>query len=177
MCAGIYGKQPRRCLFAWVNRFPRFVKGVNEGFIRPGASPELVHSSGSVEQWNGNLGPGMLNAEFATERAMELAEGSAIGMVGLANTNHWMRAGTYGWQAARKGFILICWTNTCPNMPAWGARDPRLGNNPMVFAVPWKDTALVLDFAMSLFRTARSNRTGIWEKRYRIMVDSTGMES
>jgi 3-dehydro-L-gulonate 2-dehydrogenase len=134
-----------------VNRFPRFVKGVNEGFIRPGANPELVHSSGSIEQWNGNLGPGMLNAEFATERAMDLAGENAIGMIGLANTNHWMRAGTYGWQAARKGFILICWTNTCPNMPAWGAKDPRLGNNPIVFAVPWKDTALVLDFAMSQF--------------------------
>jgi 3-dehydro-L-gulonate 2-dehydrogenase len=134
-----------------VNRFPRFVKGVNEGFIRPGASPELVHSSGSVEQWNGNLGPGMLNAGFATARAMELAAINTIGMVGLANTNHWMRAGTYGWQAALKGFILICWTNTCPNMPAWGAKDPRLGNNPLVFAVPWKDTAIVLDFAMSQF--------------------------
>ena len=36
-------------------------------------------------------------------------------------------------------------------MPAWGAKDPRLGNNPFVFAVPYKDEAIVLDFAISQF--------------------------
>ncbi len=134
-----------------VNRFPRFIKGIREGILMPEASPELVHSSGAIEQWNGNLGPGPLNASFATERAMELAEKNAIGMVGLSNTNHWMRAGTYGWQAARKGFVFICWTNTCANMPAWGATDPRLGNNPFVMAIPYGDEAVVLDFAMSQY--------------------------
>ena len=72
-------------------------------------------------------------------------------MVTLANTNHWMRGGTYGWQAAKNGFVLICWTNTCQNMPAWGATDPRIGNNPFVFAVPYQDEAIVLDFAMSQY--------------------------
>ena len=36
-----------------------------------------------------------------------------------------VRGGTYGWQAARKGFVFLGWTNTCANMPAWGAKDPR----------------------------------------------------
>src|SRR5512133_3740317 len=51
-----------------VNRFPRFIKNTAEGFIKPDAEPELVHSSGCIEQWNGNLGPGPLNAEMATDR-------------------------------------------------------------------------------------------------------------
>jgi 3-dehydro-L-gulonate 2-dehydrogenase len=134
-----------------VNRFPRFIKNVREGFIKPDAIPSLVHSTGSLEQWDGNLGPGPLNATFATERVMALAEENGIGLLALANTNHWMRGGTYGWQSARRGFVFICWTNTCPNMPAWGAKDPRLGNNPFVIAVPYKDEAIVLDFAMSQF--------------------------
>ena len=134
-----------------INRFPDFVKNIREGFIKPGANPSLIHRTGSLEQWNGNLGPGPLNATFATDRVIELAKENSIGLVALANTNHWMRGGTYGWQAARKGYVLICWTNTCPNMPAWGAKDPRLGNNPFVFAVPYKDEAIVLDFAMSQF--------------------------
>ncbi len=134
-----------------VNRFPRFVRNINEGFIIPSAMPTLVHGSGSIEQWNGNLGPGPLNAVFATERAMTIASSNGLGLVALANTNHWMRAGTYGWMAARKGFVFISWTNTCPNMPAWGARDAKLGNNPFVFAVPYKNDAIVLDFAMSQF--------------------------
>lgn len=134
-----------------INRFPRFVKNIRDGYVKPAAVPELISRSGSLEQWNGNLGPGPLNALFASNRAMELAEENAIGLVALANTNHWMRAGTYGWEAARRGFVLICWTNTCPNMPAWGAKDPRLGNNPMVIAVPYKNDAVVLDLAMSLY--------------------------
>jgi 3-dehydro-L-gulonate 2-dehydrogenase len=134
-----------------VNRFPRFVKSIREGYIKPDSVPSIVHSSGSIEQWNGNLGPGPLNASFATERAMQIADENGIGLVAMANTNHWMRAGTYGWQAARKGFVFICWTNTCANMPAWGATDPRLGNNPFVIAVPFENEAIVLDFAMSQF--------------------------
>lgn len=134
-----------------VNRFTRFVKQVRDGYIRPEGIPSLIHRTGAIEQWNGNLGPGPLNAFFATDRSTELAAENSIGLVSLANTNHWMRGGTYGWQAARKGFVFICWTNTCPNMPAWGAKDPRLGNNPFVMAVPFHKEAIVLDFAMSQF--------------------------
>jgi 3-dehydro-L-gulonate 2-dehydrogenase len=134
-----------------VNRFPRFVKNIKEGIIKPDAVPTLVHRAGALEQWNGNLGPGPLNASFATNRVMEIAQENGIGLLALANTNHWMRGGTYGWQAAYKGFISISWTNTCPNMPAWGANDPRLGNNPFVLAIPFKNEALVLDFAMSQY--------------------------
>jgi 3-dehydro-L-gulonate 2-dehydrogenase len=133
-----------------VNRFPKFIKYTLDGLILPDAEPSLIHASGNIEQWNGNLGPGILNAEFASDRAMILA-GNGLGMATLANTNHWMRAGAYGWKAARKGYILICWTNTCPNMPAWGGRDPHIGNNPLVIAVPYGNEAVVLDFAMSQY--------------------------
>ena len=106
---------------------------------------------GALEQWNGNLGPGPLNAEFCTNRATELAEEYGIGCVAIANTNHWMRAGKYGWQAAKKGFAFIAWTNAEANTPAWGARESRLGNNPMVFGMPFEDEAIVFDFAMTQF--------------------------
>lgn len=134
-----------------VYRFPRFVNYIQKGFVIPDAEPEKISGIGAIEQWNGNLGPGPLNAEFCTKRAMELASGNGIGCVAIANTNHWMRGGTYGWQAAKNGFVFIGWTNTAGNMPAWGAKDSRLGNNPLVFAVPFGDEAIVLDFAMTQF--------------------------
>ena len=134
-----------------VNRFPRFVDNILKGFIRPVAEPSIERSLGSLEQWNGNLGPGPLNALLATERALELALENGIGMVAMRNTNHWMRGGTYGWKAARKGYAFIGWTNTEANMPAWGAKDFHLGNNPLVFAVPYGSEAIVLDFAMSQY--------------------------
>jgi 3-dehydro-L-gulonate 2-dehydrogenase len=90
-----------------VNRFSRFAKNISEGYIKPDAEPTLVSRTGSLEQWNGNLGPGPLNATFAANRSMELAVKNGIGMVALANTNHWMRGGAYGWQVAKKGFVFI----------------------------------------------------------------------
>lgn len=134
-----------------VNRFPRFVQYLQDGYIKPLASPSLENRFAAIEQWNGNLGPGPLNALFATERVIELAQQHGVGCLGLANTNHWMRGGTYGWKAARSGFIFMAWTNTIANMPAWGAIDPKLGNNPFVLALPYQNEAIVLDMAMSQF--------------------------
>jgi 3-dehydro-L-gulonate 2-dehydrogenase len=133
------------------NRFPRFISYIQKGYVQANAEPTLVHQAGAMEQWNGNLGPGPLNAVFATDRAMDLAGKHGIGLVGLANTNHWMRGGSYGWLAAKAGFIFIGWTNTTPNMPAWGGKNPTLGNNPLVMAIPYHEEAIVLDMAMSQY--------------------------
>ena len=134
-----------------VNRFPRFVEYVQLGFVKPDVVPVLRHKLGAMEQWDGQQGVGVLNAIHATETAMELARQNGIGCVALANTNHWMRGGTYGWHAAKAGFAFIGITNTTSGMPAWGAIDSRLGNNPFVMALPYKDEAIVLDMAMSQY--------------------------
>ncbi len=134
-----------------VNRFPRFISYIKDGYVQKDAEPTLIGGFGSMEQWNGNLGPGPLNAVKATERAMELSSQNGIGCIALANTNHWMRGGYYGWQAAKKGFVFIGWTNTMGIMPAWKALDSRLGNNPLVLALPYQDEAIVLDMAFSQY--------------------------
>ncbi len=134
-----------------VNRFPRFIRQIRKGNVQTDNEPELVDSSGATERWNGRLGSGTNNALDSTHRAMELASSHGIGCVGLANTNHWMRGGYYGWEAAKSGFIFMGWANTIGNMPAWGAKNSRLGNNPLVMAVPYDSEAVVLDMAMSQF--------------------------
>jgi len=151
-CARIFATNSLEGIYSHgVYRFPRFVEYLKKGFIKPDAEPKKVNSAGAIEQWNGNLGPGPLNAEFCTKQAMKLASENGIGCIAIANTNHWMRGGTYGWQAAKNGFVFIGWTNTEGNMPAWGAKDSRLGNNPLVLAIPFGDEAIVLDFAMTQF--------------------------
>jgi 3-dehydro-L-gulonate 2-dehydrogenase len=151
-CASVFAENSLDGVYSHgVNRFPRFIRYIQKGYVKADAEPELVHQSGALEQWNGNLGPGPLNAIRATDRVMELASKYGMGLVGLAHTNHWMRGGYYGWKAAKAGFIFIGWTNTTPNMPAWGAKNPKLGNNPVVFAIPNHNQAIVLDMAMSQY--------------------------
>jgi 3-dehydro-L-gulonate 2-dehydrogenase len=134
-----------------INRFPRFVETIRNERVDPTAEPEVVSRFGALERWDGRKGPGNLNALAAMDRAIALGRAHGVGCVALANTNHWMRAGTYGWQAAEAGLIGICWTNTMPNLPPWGGAERAIGNNPLVIAVPRAAGPVVLDMAMSQF--------------------------
>jgi 3-dehydro-L-gulonate 2-dehydrogenase len=134
-----------------LNRFPRFIGTVRSGLVDLHARPERLVSFGALERWDGKRGVGNLNAYECMNRAIELCSAHGVGCVALANTNHWMRAGNYGWQAAEAGVIGICWSNTMPNLPPWGVKDARLGNNPLVIAVPRPQGHVVLDMAMSQF--------------------------
>jgi 3-dehydro-L-gulonate 2-dehydrogenase len=131
LCARLFAETSRDGVYSHgVNRFPRFVRMVRDGVIDIHALPEAVAANGVLERWDGKRGVGNLNARECMDRAMAIARAHGMGCVALANTNHWMRGGSYGWQAAEAGLIGICWTNTMPNLPPWGASDPRVGNNP-----------------------------------------------
>jgi 3-dehydro-L-gulonate 2-dehydrogenase len=159
LCAIIFAENSRDGVYTHgLNRFPVFVEFVKEGLVKPDAEPAKENALGSLEQWNGHLGPGILNARFCMDRAIELAKANGIGCVALKNTNHWMRAGAYGWQAAEAGLIGICFTNTIANLPPWGGLDPRLGNNPLVIAIPRKDGHVVLDMAISQYSVGKLNQ-------------------
>ena len=143
-----------------LNRFPRLVSYLEKGEIDPLVQPTCTASFGNMERWDGHRGFGPLNAQKAMDRACEIAKESGIGLVALGNNNHWMRGGTYGWQAAEKGCIGICWSNTMPNMPAWGAKDRRIGNNPLIMAIPRSNGEHVLvDCAMSQFSYGKLENT------------------
>lgn len=135
-----------------LNRFPRVVSYLDKGEIKPDNIATCDMAMGAFERWNGHRGFGPLNARIAMNRACELAKEYGIGVVALGDNNHWMRGGTYGWQAADNGCIGICWSNTMPNMPAWGGKDRKLGNNPFVIAVPRSNGEhVVIDCAMAQF--------------------------
>lgn len=152
VCARLFAETTRDGVYTHgINRFPRFVATIKNGSVDVTAVARRVGGFGALERWDGMQGVGNLNALAAMERAIELGRAHGVGCVTMGNTNHWMRAGTYGWQAAEAGMIGICWTNTMPNLPPWGGVDPIIGNNPVVFAVPRAAGPVVLDMAMSQF--------------------------
>jgi 3-dehydro-L-gulonate 2-dehydrogenase len=151
-CAQLIAESTRDGVYSHgLNRFPRFAASIENSSVDVNAETTRIGGHGALERWDGRRGIGNLNAKFSMQRAIELAREHGIGGVALANTNHWMRGGSYGWQAAEQGFFAICWTNTLTNLPAWGAATPTLGNNPLVMAVPRVGGHVVLDMAMSQF--------------------------
>src|SRR6478609_4138033 len=111
-CATIFATNSLEGIYTHgVNRFPRFIEYVRAGHIKPDAVPTCKSRSGALEQWDGQLGPGPLNAIYAGDRAVEIAKQQGMGCIALSNTNHWMRGGTYGWRAAQKGCVFVGWSN------------------------------------------------------------------
>jgi 3-dehydro-L-gulonate 2-dehydrogenase len=153
LCARLFAETTRDGVYTHgLARFPRFVTMIKNGSVDVAASPTLTSAFGAIERWDGQRGPGNLNAYSSMERAIALARQNGMGAVFLAETNHWMRGGSYGWQAADQGLFALCFTNTLPNLPPWGASTPMLGNNPMVLAVPRPHGEnVVLDMAMSQY--------------------------
>lgn len=133
-----------------VNRFPRFIQQLDQGDIIADAQPERMISLGAIEQWDARRSIGNLTAKKMMDRAIELASDHGIGLVALRNANHWMRGGSYGWQAAERGYIGICWTNSIAVMPPWGSKECRIGTNPLIIAIPGNPITMI-DMSMSMF--------------------------
>jgi len=168
ICARIHTESTYDGIYSHgTNRVARFVEYIQKGWVDVNADPTLEKDCGAIKVYNGNMGPGILNALYASDRAMELADQYGLGMVGLKNTTHWMRGGTYGLYAARKGYVAIMWTNTEACMPPWGAKECRLGNNPFVMALPGANNQppLQLDMAISQYAYGKLQVTRLAGKK------------
>lgn len=149
-----------------INRFPRFLRALESGSTDARVTtPKKVSGLGGLEVWDARFGVGPLIAEASMARAIDLAKTQGIGCVALRHNNHWLRAGRYGLQAAEAGMIGILFTNTSPNMVAWGAKEARTGNNPLVIAVPHKKGTVLLDMAASQFSYGKLEVTRLAGKR------------
>lgn len=152
LCARLFADASRDGVYSHgLNRFPVFIKMIKHGYVKVNKDPEVVDGLGTFERWDGKQGVGNVNAHFCMDRAIQLAKEHGMGCVTIRNTNHWMRGGNYGWQAADEGCLAICFTNTTPNMPPWKGDQAKIGNNPLIMAVPRKNGHIVMDIAMSQF--------------------------
>ena len=166
ICARIHTETSRDGVYSHgANRVAKFVDYIKQGFVDPVAVPTKEKEFGAVAVYNGNLGPGITNAFFCADKAIELAQKNGIGFVALNNTTHWMRGGTYGLYIAQKGYVAISWTNTESLMPPWGGTEVKLGNNPFVMAAPGKDAPLLLDMAMSQYSYGKLQVTRLAGKK------------
>lgn len=135
-----------------MNRFPRYLSDMDSGLCdRTVTQAERVSGFGALEVWDAHFGIGPLIAEQMTRRAIDLAREHGIACVALRNNSHWLRAGRYGLMMADAGMMGICFTNTCMNLVAYGAKEPSTGNNPITFAIPRRAGNLVMDMAVSQY--------------------------
>jgi 3-dehydro-L-gulonate 2-dehydrogenase len=67
-CAQLFADSSRDGVYSHgLNRFPLFVSMTRSRVIDIHAEPKLIASSGPLERWDGNVGPGNLNADHCMD--------------------------------------------------------------------------------------------------------------
>ncbi len=104
--------------------------------------PAFVHVDGG-----GN--PGSLSAEFTMRLAIDKARQHSFALAALFNSAQGNISGHYVRLAAEAGFVGILLSSTHGSVAPHGGIDPLIGTNPMAFAFPGKERAVVIDAATS----------------------------
>ena len=74
VCAQVHTESSRDGVYSHcLNRVARFVDYVQKGWVDINAEPTLFLNAGAIENYDGNRGPGILNAKFAMNRAIEIS--------------------------------------------------------------------------------------------------------
>jgi L-2-hydroxycarboxylate dehydrogenase (NAD+) len=134
-----------------VSRIPMYLTRLRRGVVNPRPNIRSECVAGAVGLVDGDDGMGFLSGRRGMREAIELAEASGIGMVGVRRSTHYGMAALYVLQAIEAGYLAIAMTNASPAIPVWGGRTTFLGANPLAVGIPGgRSASYVLDMAMTV---------------------------
>jgi 3-dehydro-L-gulonate 2-dehydrogenase len=134
-----------------INRFPRLIRNIKEGIVKPGNTPTLMHSFQSMENYDGQLGLGIVIATFCMERAMDLAAEHGIALVALRNTNHWFRRRPTVTRPAMRATPRSASRTQCRTCPPGSHRFPSRKQSVHDGVSEGRRSHVIVDSAMSQF--------------------------
>ena len=134
-----------------VLRLESYGDRIRRGAIDPRARPRLEEVAPAVVRIDGNGAIGPRVGRDALDAAMARARSLGVGMAFVRNGNHFGAIAPYCWLAAQEGFATIIGSNASVTVAPTGAREERLGNNPLAIGVPRPGAdPVILDMAMSV---------------------------
>ncbi|MGH7153701.1 MAG: malate/lactate/ureidoglycolate dehydrogenase [Acetobacteraceae bacterium] len=133
-----------------VGMLPTYERLLQSGLLIPNQTLETVLDFGALLVLDARRGFGQRMAAEAVRRAMARARDLGACILGLRNSAHIGRVGTYGELATHAGMAFIGYVNVADHSDIaapWGAGEPRLSTNPFVTAVPSAEGPMLLDMA------------------------------
>jgi ureidoglycolate dehydrogenase (NAD+) len=133
-----------------VLRTEHYAKRLNEGGINRTPNFSINRTSSASAIFDGDNGIGHVIAKKAMDQAIELAEKSGIGIVGVINSSHCGALSYFVQQAIKKNKIGMAMTQTDKIVVPFGGARPYFGTNPLAFGFPAKrNKPVILDMATS----------------------------
>lgn len=163
-----------------VGMLPTYVRLLRDGLLVPNQTLQTVSDAGAVIVLEAARGFGQAMAREAMRRGMARARELGACVVGLRNSAHIGRIGTYSEFCAAEGMVSMHFVNVADHVPfqaPYGCSDARLGTNPVSMAVPGAgDPALLLDMATSAiaFGKARVARNKGVQVPENCLIDGEG---
>jgi uncharacterized oxidoreductase len=143
-----------------VGMLPAYVRLLQDGLLVPNQDLETVVDFGALLVLDARRGYGQSMTAEAVRRAIARARETGACVLGLRNSSHIGRVGTYGEQATRAGMAFIGYVNVADHhdiSAPFGCAEPRLGTNPFVTAVPGPEgKPLVLDMATTTIAAGKA---------------------
>jgi LDH2 family malate/lactate/ureidoglycolate dehydrogenase len=134
-----------------VLRVPEYLDAIAAGRVDAAAGARVL-SDGAVLVLDADRALGQVAATAAVDAARERARANGVGVVALRHAAHLGRIGAYAEALARDGLVAIafCSVPTRFHNVAWsGAREGRMGTNPIAYAYPTSGDPVVADFSTS----------------------------
>lgn len=132
-----------------LGRFPQYVESLKYGTIKTHTDIEIQKETASTALLNGNHRFGHVVAYHAMEIAMEKAQETGIGLVGVHDSNHFGVAGYYSDMAIMRDLIGLVLANTEPAVAPIGGKEPIIGTNPIAIGIPSNKNYVSVDMATS----------------------------
>ncbi len=142
-----------------VGMLPTYIRLLQEELLVPNQTLETVLDFGALLVLDARRGFGQRMAADAVRRAMARARELGACVLGLRNSSHIGRAGTYGELAASEGMAFIGYVNVSDHRDVaapWGCGEARVGTNPFVTAVPGADGPMLLDMATTTIAAGKA---------------------
>jgi len=137
-------------------RLESYAEALRRGDVAVDPTLKIESDLGSVLRLDAGNAQGQVAGRWAVDAGMRVARSTGVCVVAMRRANHLGMLGFYVERAARAGFAGWLTQATSPTTLAVGAREPRLGNNPVAFAVPTGgDYPLVLDISCSAVSRGR----------------------
>jgi len=131
-------------------RLTHYLRRLTIGSVKPAAVPVVMRTGPVTAQIHGEDGLGIVHATLAMETAIEMAQASGVGVVGVGHSSHCGALGLYTRMATREHLVGIAFTHSSSVVVPHGGRRRYFGTNPLSVAIPRKGgEPICLDMATS----------------------------
>ena len=147
-----------------LSRLKMYCDRIKKKVINPKPKIKVKKISQSIDYIDANNSIGFVAADIGIKKAINNANKSGIGLVGIKNSGHYGLSGYYAEQAVKKNLIAFCFTNAPPAIAPHGAKKSLFGTNPICFGTPTSSKIpFILDTSVSVINRGKirvAARTG-----------------